>query len=352
MGSPVVRSTQDRAAGRRPTMADIARRAGVSRTAVSYALNGQPGVAADTRRHVLEIAAELGFAANVAARVMHGAATGTVGMVMSRPTGSLSIEAFRRQFISGIESELQERGYALLIHFVPDLDAEIRAYEQWWLQRSVDGFLVSSLRADDLRVEAIERIQAPAVLVGGPAPGLTLPNLWTDDAAAITEAVEHLAGLGHRRITRVSGPPGMLHVQMRSDAFDAACRRLGIADTAETVAGGYTRHEGQQVTRRLISSANPPTAIIYDNDVTALAALAVASEMGVSVPRDLSLVGWEDSLICEVVRPALTVLRRDVVAYGRLAAGMLVDTINGLDVGTVQGETPRLKVRSSTSTAP
>lgn len=333
-------------------MSDIARRAGVSRAAVSYSLNGLPGVSEPTRRKVLEIAAELGFEPNVAAKAMHGAATGAVGLVLRRPLGSLSIEAFRRQFISGVEAEIANHSYGLLLQFVPDLATEIKAYEQWWGQRSADGFLLLSLRADDPRVEVIERLRAPAVVVGGPDPKVRVPNLWTDDAAALTEAVEYLVGLGHRHIVRLAGPPEMLHVAMRSRAFDTACRRLGVSGSATSVPGGYSREEAQQVTRKLLSSSPRPTAIIYDNDVAALAGLAVAREMGVGVPGELSVVGWEDSSLCEAVRPALTVIRRDVVAYGRQAARMLMNAIGGRPAGMIQGEVPRLKVRGSTGPVP
>jgi DNA-binding LacI/PurR family transcriptional regulator len=333
-------------------MAEIARRAGVSRTAVSYSLNGQAGVSEPTRQRVLQIAAELGFEANIAAKAMRGAATRTVGLALQRPKGPPSIDAFRSMFIGGVEAALQEHSYGLLIQFVVGLQAEIDAHDRWWDHRSVDGFLMLGLRAGDPRVRALERLSAPAVVVGGPDPAITLPNLWTDSAAAITEAVEYLVRLGHRRIVRVAGPPDMLHVAMRSRAFDEVCRRLGIADAATTVSGVYSREEGQQATRILLSSTPRPTAIIYDNDITALAGLAVASEMRVPVPAEVSLVGWEDSLLCEVVHPALTVLRRDVVKYGWLAAELLMDAIKGNEVDSVQGETPRLLVRGSTGPAP
>src|SRR5262245_38175111 len=101
---------------RRPTMGDIARQAGVSRAAVSYSLNGQMGVSESTRQRVLQVAAELGFEPNLVARVMRGAAIGSIGMALSRPTGwSLSTEAFRRQFLAGVEAALSEHSYGLLI---------------------------------------------------------------------------------------------------------------------------------------------------------------------------------------------------------------------------------------------
>jgi DNA-binding LacI/PurR family transcriptional regulator len=333
-------------------MGDVARRAGVSRTAVSYALTGRPGVSDSTRALVRQIAAEIGFEANHAARAMHGGTVQTVGMVLRRPVGSLSLEAFRRQFIGGVEAALQDQGYGLLIQFVTDLQSEVDTLRRWWSQRYVDGYLLMSLRAGDPRLRATEEMGALAVLIGGPDPSTSLPTLWTDDAAAIVEAMRYLAALGHRRIVRVAGPPDMLHTAMRTQAFDAVCRQLGIADTATTLPGGYTREDGQRATRMLLGMTPRPTAILYDNDVAAMAGLAVAREMGVRVPTELSIVGWEDSMLAEVVRPTLTVLRRDIVAYGQLAAEMLLATIHGESPGTVQGDTPQLEVRGSTGPAP
>jgi DNA-binding LacI/PurR family transcriptional regulator len=333
-------------------MGDVARRAGVSRTAVSYALTGRPGVSDSTRTLVRRIAAEIGFEANQAARAMRGGMTQTVGLVLRRPVGSLSLEAFRRQFISGVEATLQDHDYGLLIQFVTDLQSEVDVHRRWWSQRNVDGYLMMSLRADDPRMRAAEEMGAPVVLVGGPDPSTSLPTLWTDDAAAVAEAVRYLAGLGHRRIVRVAGPADMLHIAMRTRAFDAVCRELGITDTATTLPAGYTREDGQRATRTLLSTTPRPTAILYDNDVAAMAGLAVAREMGVQVPSQLSIVGWEDSMLAEVVSPTLTVLRRDIVAYGQLAAEMLLATIRGESPGTVRGDTPRLEVRGSTCPAP
>ncbi|MDG4767306.1 LacI family DNA-binding transcriptional regulator [Solwaraspora sp. WMMD406] len=333
---------------KRPTIADIARRAGVSKGAVSYALNGQPGVSEATRQRILAIAAEIGFNPNSAARALSGASANAVGLALSRPARILGIEPFFMELISGVEAELSARSYALTLQVVADPDAEIAVYRRWWGERRVDGVFLCDLRVDDHRVPALERLQLPAVVIGGPAYTGSLASVWSDDAAALVETVKYLAALGHRRIARVGGLPGLLHTEIRAAAFTDVCRELGLVDCV-TVASDYTGEEGARVTRRMLSTSARPTAMIYDNDVMAIAGLAVAQEMGLSVPGDLSIIAWDDSPLCQLVHPPLTAVSRDIPAYGARAARQLLSAIAGQQITTYQDETPHLTPRGSTA---
>ncbi|MGC4896386.1 LacI family DNA-binding transcriptional regulator [Micromonospora sp. DT31] len=333
---------------KRPTIADVARRAGVSKGAVSYALNGQPGVSEATRRRILAIAAELGFRPSNAARALSGATAKAVGLALCRPARTLGIEPFFMALISGVEAELSARSYALTLQVVADQEAEIAVYRGWWAERRVDGVLVCDLRTDDRRVPALEELQLPAVVIGGPGHTGSLASVWSDDAAALVEAVEYLAALGHRRIARVGGLPTLLHTEIRTEAFTGVCRRLGLHETS-TVWSDYTGEEGARATRRLLSSAHRPTAVIYDNDVMAVAGLAVAQEMGLAVPGDLSIVAWDDSPLCRLVHPPLTALGRDIPAYGAHAARRLLAVVAGEPASVAQDETAHLTPRGSTA---
>ncbi|MGK5443907.1 LacI family DNA-binding transcriptional regulator [Micromonospora sp. URMC 105] len=333
---------------KRPTIADVARRAGVSKGAVSYALNGQPGVSEATRQRILAIATEIGFSPSSAARALSGATANAVGLALCRPARTLGIEPFFMELISGVEAELSARSYALTLQVVADQEAEIAVYRRWWAERRVDGVFVCDLRTDDRRVPALEELQLPAVVIGGPGHTGGLASVWSDDAAALVEAVEYLVALGHRRIARVAGLPSLLHTEIRTDAFARVCRRLGLAD-AVTVWSDYTGEEGARATRRLLSSADRPTAVIYDNDVMAIAGLSVAQEMGLAVPGDLSIVAWDDSPLCRLVHPPLTALGRDIPAYGAHAARQLLAVIAGEPVTGVQDETAHLTPRGSTA---
>lgn len=332
---------------KRPTISDIAQRAGVSKGAVSYALNGLPGVSDATRMRVLAIADEIGWRPNNAARALSGAASQAVGLALMRPAKVLGIEPFFMELISGVEAELSGRSYALTLQIVTDRADEEGTYRRWWGERRVDGVLLCDVRVDDSRIGLLEELDLPAVIVGGPTEA-TLPQIWTDDIQVINDTVEYLVALGHRRIARVAGLSELMHTSVREAAFAEACQRSGVVDFT-TVPTDYTGEEGGRATRRLLSSATRPTALIYDNDVMAIAGLACAHEMGIAVPSELSLVAWDDSTLCQIVHPPLTALSRDIPGQGQRAARTLLDVIAGEPVQNHQEDTARLTPRGSTA---
>src|SRR5690349_2306933 len=326
-------------------MADIARRAGVSRIAVSYALNDRPGVSAALRQRILGIARELGYRANGPALALHGAAANAIGLVLLRSSAALTVEAFRRCLIAGIQAELAGRGFGLALQLVADLDAEAEVHRRWSAERRVDGVLVCDPRPDDPRIAMVRRLGLPAALIAS-TPDDGLPGAWCDDTGWTLELVEHLAGLGHVRIARVSGPAGMVHTTIRDDTMARACAERGLALTI--VRADYTGRAGAERTRELLRDPGRPTAIVYDNDVMAVAGLGVAGELGLAVPGEVSLVACEDSPLCQVVGPPLTVIRRDIAAYGGLAAAQLFAALDGEIRPPVRAESGRLEVRRST----
>jgi DNA-binding LacI/PurR family transcriptional regulator len=333
---------------KRPTIADIAQRAGVSKGAVSYALNGQPGVSEATRQRIVAIAREIGFNPNSAARALSGATARAVGLTICRPARILSIEPFFMGLISGFEAELAARGFALTLQVVATPEHEIEVYRRWWGERRVDGVFVTDLREDDIRIPVLQELQLPAVVIGGPGGTGSIAQIWSDDAGAVTEAVRYLVALGHRRIARVGGLPDLMHTQTRTKAFEEVCRSLNLGE-AVTAPSDYTGEEGSRATRRLLIGSERPTAIIYDNDVMAVAGLAVAQEMGLSVPGDLSIVAWDDSPLCSLVHPPLTALSRDISEYGAHAARQLLAAVDGERVGNVEAGTAHLTPRGSTA---
>ncbi|WP_218920413.1 LacI family DNA-binding transcriptional regulator [Lentzea guizhouensis] len=333
---------------KRPTISDVAQRAGVSISAASFALNGRPGVSDRTRQRVLAIADEIGWHRNSAARVLSGGTTNVIGMAFPRPATTLGAEPFFMELVSGIESVLAGPGYALMMQVVADVDAELKVYRSWWGEHRVDGIVVVDLRGDDPRVGLLEELALPAVVVGGPAEVGSLPHVWADDAAAAVETVGYLAALGHRRIARVAGLPDLLHTRRRDEAFREAGGTYGL--DFDIVHTDYTGLEGAQATRRLLSSRERPTAVLYDNSIMAVAGMSVADEMRLSVPADLSIVAWDDSQLCQVIRPAITALARDVTAYGARVARLLLDVVTRADgERSVEVPAPRLVPRSSTA---
>jgi DNA-binding LacI/PurR family transcriptional regulator len=340
-----VRRTGDGVA-RRPTIADIAREAGLTKAAVSFALNGQPGVSEQTRMRVLEIARRIGWQPNSAARALSDGRAGAFGLVVDRPAAMLGVEPFFMQLISGIQAELSGQHVALLFTIAEDLDAEIELYRTWWGQCRVDGVFVVDLRVDDPRVPVLEEIGMPAVVIGHPSVSGSLPAVWHDDVVVTRTVMEHLVALGHRHIGRVSGMPELRHTQIRTEAFEAAAVDLGV--TVVHLAGDYTGESGARATEALLGARPRPTAIVYDNDLMAVSAIGVARRLGIDVPGEVSMVAWEDSPLCQLVHPALTALHRDVLGYGARAAARLVAAARGAGVGDVKDAAHQLVRREST----
>ncbi|MEV0582954.1 LacI family DNA-binding transcriptional regulator [Nonomuraea sp. NPDC050310] len=333
---------------KRPTIADIARHAGVSKVAVSYALNGRPGVSASTRARILAIAGEIGWRPNSAARALNDNRAGALGLVLRRPARTLGVEPFFMELISGIEDELSARSHALLLQVARDHDEEIELYRRWWGEGRIDGAILVDLSADDPRVPVVEALHLPAVVIGHPSASGSLTAVWSDDRAAIRETVHHLAALGHRRLGRVAGLPLLVHTRQRDRAFAETCAALGL-DEPVVVHTDYTGEEGARATRRLLTTPRRPTAIVYDNDIMAVAGLSVAQEIPLDVPGELSLVAWDDSPLCRVVRPPLTALSRDIPAYGMQAARTLLALVSGEHATHVEAPAARLTSRGSTA---
>lgn len=332
---------------KRPTIVDVASRAGVTKAAVSFALNGQPGVSAATRERILAIASEIGFQPSSAARALSDGRAGAFGFVLDRPARMLGSESYFNRLISGIQSELSGDHVALLFITAEDQAAEIDLYRTWWAQHRVDGVFLVDLQLDDRRVPILQQLRMPAIVFGTPRGSGPLPAIWQDDVAATRTVVDYLAGLGHRRMARVSGIRRYWHTRLRGDALREVAGAAGLE--VESVEGDYTGEHSAEATRRLLQSARPPTAILYDTDLMAMSGLSTAQHLGVRVPGELSIVSWDDSQLCELVHPTLTALRRDIAAAGAEGARRLRQLVEGSAVTDFEEPAPALIRRGSTA---
>ncbi|MFE0677602.1 LacI family DNA-binding transcriptional regulator [Streptomyces sp. NPDC058867] len=332
----------------RVTIKDVAAAAGVSKGAVSLAFNHKPGVSEATRERIFAAARDLGWAPNSSARSLSRQAVDTIGLAICRPARLLGLEPFYMEFISGIESVLAERDCSLLLRLVGSLEEETQLQERWWRERQIGGSILVDLREDDPRIEPLRRLGLPAVTVGHPSLTGGFPSVWTDDATAVGEAVRYLAALGHRRIARVGGPSGLGHSAIRTAAFETAMADLGL-ERGTHVETGFSGEEGARATRSLLLSAERPTAIVYDNDIMAVAGLGVATEMGVSVPDELSLLAWDDSQLCRLTHPTLSAMSHDVHSFGAQVTRVLFDVIAGQEPLSQPVATPQLVPRGSTA---
>ncbi|GII30256.1 LacI family DNA-binding transcriptional regulator [Planotetraspora mira] len=333
----------------RPTIEDIARRVGVSKGAVSFALNGRPGVSEATRARILQVAEEMNWRPHTAARALGGARAGAVGLVIARPARTLGVEPFFAQLLSGLQAGLSAHSVALELLVVEDTTAEIEVYRRWASEHRVDGFIMVDLKVRDTRVDVVEGLGVPAVVLGGPGRHGSLSSVWADDREAMLSIVDYLAALGHRRIAHVAGLPAFQHTQRRMRALRDSARRHGLTDVS-SLPTDFSDAEGAATTRMLLSRPGRPTAIVYDSDLMAVAGLGVAGEMGVAVPGELSIVAFDDSVLTRIVHPALTALSRDTFALGTEVAETMLALV--AEPGLRRDRrtpTPRLAVRESTA---
>lgn len=334
--------------GKRPTIQDIADRAGMAKSTVSNALNGQSGVSEAARQRVIEIAQELQWKPSSAARALSASRTGTVGFVIARPATLLGTEAFFMQMIAGIETELSAAGVDLLLSTTTTTDDEIATIERWVGERRVDGVFITDLRRDDTRLELVQTLGVPAVAFGLSEPTDGVSGVFCDEQLSIAQTVDYLAALGHRRIARVGGREDFLNTWLRDIAFDAAVKDRGLDGEILHVTE-YSADEGAQTTRALLSSRSRPTAVLYENEVMASAGSKTASEMGFAVPTELSVVSIGDFPLCSLVTPPLTALGRDVTEFGSAGARALLSLIDSGTSQLIQTRTPRLVTRDSTA---
>jgi DNA-binding LacI/PurR family transcriptional regulator len=336
----------------RPTINDVASAAGVSKGAVSFALNDRPGLAPQTRARILEVADQLGWTPSPRARALSVSRALAVGLVVARPPEVFRADAFFPAFISGLETVLSQHGHALLL-MVAEHD-DVATYRRLAKEGQVDGVFVTDLRIDDPRPALLEELGMPNVVVGPALPGYPTPTLGVDDAPGIRAAVEHLVSLGHTRIAHVSGPQSMVHGRSRRTAWAASLADAGLwgPEGGLCVEADFSAESGAAATGELLDLPEPPTAIVYANDLMAMAGLWLAVARGVSVPSELSVTGFDDMEISAHLQPSLTTVSTDVVAWGRAAATQLLALIRAQEPPPVDLPPARLVLRGSTGPAP
>jgi DNA-binding LacI/PurR family transcriptional regulator len=328
-------ASQKRPGRSRPTIEDVAARAGVSTAAVSFAVNGRPGVAEDTRRRILDAAEELGWRPSASARALTEARARAVGLLLSRSVDQLEIDPFFVRFLAGVERTLARSDHDLVLRVAEHVD--LAAYERLAGSGRVDGFLLCDVEVDDPRFALLAGSGLPAVVAGHPVSPCPFPWIETEHAAGIRLVTEHLLALGHRRIAFAGGPAHLEHVQARLAAW-----RTTLADAG--VQPGPVAHDDHA---RLLEAG--ATAIVHTSDGVAAATLAAARERGLSVPGDVAITGFDDSPLAALGSPPLTSVRVDYGGFGEGAAAALLAAIAGEPAPAYRPAPPELVVRASTA---
>lgn len=332
-------------------MADIAQLAGVSTSAVSLALNGRAGVSEETRQRIAGIAQHLGWYPNASARALTGRPVSAVGIVLTRPARFLGAEPFFMNFLAGLENQFSQVGSSLLMHIAGSPEEEIAAFRRWAAERRVDGLVLVDLTVNDPRLAVVKDLEMPAVVIGDPRYAGGLPCVWTGDEDAVRSAVARLAELGHRRLAWVGERSTLAHTRIRTSAFLDACARAELP-TPSIVETDSSGDSGGRVTEELLRNRGRPTAILYDNDLMAVAAIGAVRAAGLSVPEDVSLVAYDDSILCEITHPPLSALSHDVHSFGAHAAQLLLREIQAPRSAVSELDaTPTLIERGSTGPA-
>lgn len=335
----------------RTTIADVARKAGVSSSAVSYALNGKDGVSAVTRNHILTVAKSLGWQPNRAAQSLSVSRMRTLGLILDGDPSLTAVEPYFMKLITGITQECEKADYSLVLRHARDAKADVPLMRQWIASGAVDGLVLTNLEVSDPRLDVLAgHPDFPVVAVASQDLAPAVPAVWSEDEKESRDIVDRLAALGHRTIARVSGPALLSHSHLRNEAFARLCAQRSMRYFS--VFSDYTPEGGRKATEQLLSHRIRPTAVIYDNDVMAVSGLSVLHAAGLRVPDDISVVCWDDSILCELVTPGISAIKRDIVATGRLVASLLIQKITNGTVSSRKQPDSRLIVRGSTGRAP
>lgn len=312
------------AATGRPTMADVAQRAGVSRTLVSFILDGKPGASDETKQRVLAIAEEIGYRPDAAARLLAQGRSRTLGVM------SDIRQLFESELVTHIFSAAEQLGYDVLLSANLPGRTEETVVDSLLSHRC--GALI--LLGPKSHAEFYRQVagRAPVVVAGRRLAGLNsespLATVRTNDAKGIRQAVDYLVELGHRRIHHVGGGKGP-GAGDRLRAYRTAMRAHGLADEIVVIPGAYNEESGAAAARTMLAAPTLPTAVLASNDRCALGILDVFTRAGVDVPGQVSLMGYDDNRLSENPRIDLTTIHQDAVGIARnaveLAVQMLVD---------------------------
>lgn len=328
----------------RPTIKDISRIAGVSPTAVSFALNQRPGVSEATRARVEEVARELGWQRSVAAAALSAGRAQAVGLVVTRPADAFTGERFVMSLIAGIERVLTARSLTLALQFVGDRTEELEVYRRWHYECRVDGVVVIDPRPGDPRPAALRELGLPAVYLGARL-GTDLPGVQIDDHAAMRLLVDHFADEGYRRLAHVRDANSHVDTHDRAAAFAAHCAERDI-ETCPVEAVEAAEDAGRIATQALLKLPEPPAGVIFDNEVLTLGGLAAIARAG--AVDEVAVASFEDSPLCRVIRPQLTALQHDDARLGALATELLLEVLDGKERRRVVEPLPPLAIRDST----
>lgn len=336
---------------RRTTISDVARRAGVSKSAVSHVFNGRDDIAPQTRQRILDAADELGWLPAASASALAVSRTATVGYVVAGDPERLRLDPFFVDVITGVQTVLTSRGYNLLVRIVRTEEEELETYRRLVSARQVDGVMLINHQRHDRRYRLLKDAGIPAVAIGRPWRDCPFPHVAPADDAGLVAAIELLAAQGHRRIAYVAGPAKFAHSAYRQRLFGQVMARLNLP-VPRPVRTDYAEAAAKEVTTALLRRRQRPTAIVYSNDWLALWGMSAVAALGLDVPGDVSVVGHDNLPVAAWAHPPLTTVGFDVAELADVAATTLLDLVDGKDPDPPETSPTKLVARSSTAPPP
>lgn len=310
------------------TIKDIAKVAGVSHTTVSRALRGHPSISEETSRHIQQLAEQMGYIPSAVAQSLHSRQTFTIGMVVTTIA-----DPFVPQVVEGVEQVARVADYSVFLmtsHNDPDQEMAVVETLQ---RRRVDAIIVTASRVGSLYGEQLERIQVPIVLINNQENGAFLHSIAVDDVQGARLATKHLIELGHRRIGYVgllTRPKSNVH---RLLGYQAALEKAGIPQDPDLIFLPPPSDDFQCGELAIsLFLKHKATAIVCYNDITAIGLLTTCQRNQITVPQDLSIVGFDDIEAAQYVSPPLTTIRQPRLRMGELAMRMILDLLNSKSV--------------------
>jgi LacI family transcriptional regulator, galactose operon repressor len=333
------------------TIHDVARRLNLSITTVSRALDGYADVAEETRRRVVEVARELGYTPNRAARQLRRRRSDSIGYV--QPTSSPRFtDPFFSEFIAGLADETTAQNLDLLVsNAPPSTNVECQVYERLIHGRKVDGLVLNRMRLSDWRVQYLSQVRFPFVTQERSLDALDYTSVEVDGRFWFKTLVNHLISLGHHRIAYVGASPELKIQADRLQGYQEALHQAGLdIEISRIIEGDLTAEGGFRAGTQLLGLPEPPTAIACVDDMTAIGVMHAAHEYGLVVGQDLAVVGFDGIVGFEHLQPPLTTVNQPVYQIARQLVQMLVVILaGGVWVEKHVQIQPVLEIRASTT---
>jgi LacI family transcriptional regulator len=293
----------------------VAKRAKVSTATVSRAVNRVPTVSPVLAQRVWKAINELGYYPNTQARALVSGRSRIFGLVVSELTNP-----FFPEIVQFFETIAVKHHYEILLASTMNDSEQMKNSVRRMIERRVEGVAIMTFGMEDVLLEDLRLRGIPLVFVDVGTNRPRISNIRIDYLAGIRQAVEHLAALHHQRIAFISGPHTLKSAQARQAAFLQSMKGSGlVADSALIVEGDHTMEGGRSACEKLLAMRSRPTAVICSNDMTAFGVMRKSYEVGVSIPRDLSVVGFDDVRFAQYILPPLTTVQMSQAELARLA---------------------------------